>query len=110
MYSTAEGLAHHLTVARRPGAQRASVSTIRRRTTPLRDQAYPAEAAAAAVAGVRSATVRGRWMGRNLLLEAEGRLDGTIPLAQADQITRQMQEAIASAVPAASHIHCDAHA
>jgi cation diffusion facilitator family transporter len=69
-----------------------------------------AESAAAAVAGVRSATVRGRWMGRNLVLEAEGRLDGSISLTQADQITRQMQAAIAIAVPAASHVHCDAHA
>jgi cation diffusion facilitator family transporter len=69
-----------------------------------------AESAAVAVAGVRSATVRGRWMGRNLVLEAEGRLDGSISLAQADQITRQMQHAIATAVPAASHVHCDAHA
>ena len=69
-----------------------------------------AETAATAVAGVRSATVRGRWIGRNLLLEAEGHLDGSISLAQADQITRQMQDAITSAVPAASHVHCDAHA
>jgi cation diffusion facilitator family transporter len=69
------------------------------------DLAAP-ESAAAAVAGVRSATVRGRWMGRNLVLEAEGRLDGAVSLAQADQITCQMQDAIS----APSHVHCDAHA
>jgi cation diffusion facilitator family transporter len=74
------------------------------------DDLSAAETAANAVAGVQSATVRGRWMGRHLLLEAEGRLDGSLPLAQADQITRQMQDAIAAAVPAASHVHCDAHA
>jgi len=41
--------------------------------------------------------VGGPWMGRNLLLEAEGQLDCS--LAQADQITRQMQEAIVAVVP-----------
>jgi cation diffusion facilitator family transporter len=74
------------------------------------DDLSAAEAAASTVVGVRSATVRGRWVGRNLLLEAEGRLDGSLSLAQADQITRQMQDAIAAAVPAASQVHCDAHA
>jgi cation diffusion facilitator family transporter len=74
------------------------------------DDLSAAESAASTVAGVRSATVRGRWVGRNLLLEAEGHLDGSLSLAQADQITRQMQAAIAAAVPAASHVHCDAHA
>ena len=66
--------------------------------------------AAMTVRGVRSATVRGRWMGRSLVLEVEGHLDGTISLAQAGQVTRQVEDAIASAVPAARHIHCDAHA
>jgi cation diffusion facilitator family transporter len=74
------------------------------------DDLSAAEAAASTVVGVRSATVRGRWVGRNLLLEAEGCLDGSLSLAQADQITRQMQDAIAAAVPAASQVHCDAHA
>jgi cation diffusion facilitator family transporter len=74
------------------------------------DDLSAAESAASTVAGVRSATVRGRWVGRNLLLEAEGHLDGSLSLTQADQITRQMQDAIAAAVPAASHVHCDAHA
>ncbi len=68
-----------------------------------------AETAASAVTGIRSATVRGRWMGRTLLLEVETRLDGSIPLADADQISRQV-EAVACAVPAAGRVHCDAHA
>ncbi len=66
--------------------------------------------AAMTVRGVRSATVRGRWMGRSLVLEVDGQLDGAISLAQAGQVTRQVEAAVASAVPAASHIHCDAHA
>src|SRR5882757_2526168 len=35
MHSTAEGLVRHITVTRWPGAHRASMSTSRRRTTPL---------------------------------------------------------------------------
>ena len=69
-----------------------------------------AETAASAVTGIRSATVRGRWMGRTLLLEVETRLDGSIPLADADQISRQVEAAVACAVPAAGRVHCDAHA
>jgi cation diffusion facilitator family transporter len=69
-----------------------------------------AETAAAAVAGIRSATVRGRWMGRTLLLEVEARLDGSVSLAQADQACRQVEAAVGRAVPAASQVHCDAHA
>ena len=69
-----------------------------------------AENAAAAVAGIRSATVRGRWMGRTLMLEIEARLDGSVSLARADQACRQVEAAVHRAVPAASHVHCDAHA
>ncbi len=69
-----------------------------------------AETAAATVAGIRSATARGRWMGRTLLLEVEGRLDGSVPLARADQVSRQVEAAVACAVPAAGRVHCDAHA
>jgi divalent metal cation (Fe/Co/Zn/Cd) transporter len=69
-----------------------------------------ARAAAAAVPGIRSATVRGRWMGRTLLLEVEARLDGSTPLADADQVSRRVEAAVASAVPAAGRVHSDAHA
>jgi len=69
-----------------------------------------AETAASAVTGIRSATVRGRWMGRTLLLEVETRLDGSMPLADADQVSRQVEAAVACAVPAAGRVHCDAHA
>ncbi len=69
-----------------------------------------AQTAAAAVPGIRSAAVRGRWMGRTLLLEVETRLDGSMPLADADQISRQVEAAVIRAVPAAGLVHSDAHA
>jgi cation diffusion facilitator family transporter len=69
-----------------------------------------AETAASAVPGIRSATARGRWMGRTLLLEVETRVDGSVPLAEADQISRRVEAAVANAVPAAGRVHCDAHA
>lgn len=69
-----------------------------------------AETAAAAVPGIRSAAVRGRWMGRTLVLEVETRLDGSMPLADADQISREVEAAVIRAVPAAGRVHSDAHA
>jgi cation diffusion facilitator family transporter len=69
-----------------------------------------AHAAAAAVPGIQSATVRGRWSGRTLLLEVETRLDGSMPLADADRVSRQVEAAVGGAVPAAGRVHCDAHA
>lgn len=69
-----------------------------------------AETAAAAVPGIRSAAVRGRWTGRTLLLEVETRLDGSMPLADADQISRQVEAAVIRAVPAAGRVDSHAHA
>jgi cation diffusion facilitator family transporter len=69
-----------------------------------------AENAAATVPGIRSATARGRWMGRTLLIEVEARLDGSVSLAQADQACRQVETAVTRAVPAAGLAQCDAHA
>ncbi|HEY4850521.1 MAG TPA: cation diffusion facilitator family transporter [Streptosporangiaceae bacterium] len=68
-----------------------------------------AENAATTVAGIRSATVRGRWMGRTLLLEVEAHLDGSMSLAEADQVGRQAEAAVSRAVPAAGRVHCHAH-
>jgi cation diffusion facilitator family transporter len=68
-----------------------------------------AENAATTVAGIRSASARGRWMGRTLLLEVEARLDGSVSLAEADQICHQAEAAVTRAVPAAGRVHCDAH-
>jgi cation diffusion facilitator family transporter len=68
-----------------------------------------AENAATAVAGIRSATARGRWMGRTLLLEVEAHLDGSMSLAEADQVSRQAEAAVSRAVPAAGRVHCHMH-
>ena len=68
-----------------------------------------AENAATTVAGIRSATVRGRWMGRTLLLEVEAHLDGSMSLAEADQVGRQAEAAVSRAVPAAGRVHYHAH-
>ena len=59
-----------------------------------------AQAAAAAVPGIRSAAVRGRWTGRTLLLEVETRLDGSLPLTRADQVCRQVETLSSAPSPA----------
>jgi cation diffusion facilitator family transporter len=69
-----------------------------------------AETAARAVPGIQSATVRARWTGRTLRLDVETWLDGSTPLASADQISQQVEAAILRAVPAAGRVHCHAHA
>ena len=68
-----------------------------------------AETAARAVPGIQSATARGRWTGRTLLLDVETRLDSFTPLASADLISQQVEAAILRAVPAAGRVHCHAH-
>jgi hypothetical protein len=57
-----------------------------------------AESAAAAVHRIRPATVRGRWMGRTLQ-DVETRPSGSLPPAHADQISRQVADAVARARP-----------
>ena len=69
-----------------------------------------AENAATSVPGIRSAAAKGRWMGRTLLLEIEAHLDGSVPLAQAGEIGRQVEAAVGGAVPTAGRVHCDTHA
>ncbi|HUY51323.1 MAG TPA: cation diffusion facilitator family transporter [Streptosporangiaceae bacterium] len=66
--------------------------------------------AAQGVSGVRSVTVRGRWMGRSLVLDIESQLDGSLSLAQAGHVTRQVEEAVAGAVPDAGQVRCAARA
>jgi cation diffusion facilitator family transporter len=75
----------------------------------LMDGVDPAEIAAAREAarrvdGVRDVTVRGRWMGRSLVLEVEGRLDGATPLDTAGSIGQQVEAAVRDAVPAARRV------
>ena len=60
-----------------------------------------AERAAVGVAGVRHTHVRGRWMGRSLLIEVEGYLDPDTPISDASAIGRAVETAVSRAVPQA---------
>ncbi|MGI8607968.1 MAG: cation diffusion facilitator family transporter [Candidatus Dormibacteria bacterium] len=57
--------------------------------------------AAKSVEGVRAVSVRGRWMGRSLLLEVEGELSPTSSLEQAGETGRRVETRVLAAVPAA---------
>jgi cation diffusion facilitator family transporter len=69
-----------------------------------------AEAAARSIPGVLSATARGRWMGRSLVLEVEGALDALVPLGSAHRIGTLVEEAIHAAVPQARRVRWAARA
>ncbi|WP_329246283.1 cation diffusion facilitator family transporter [Actinoallomurus sp. NBC_01490] len=73
------------------------------------DDLDAAKAAAARVPGVRSAEVRGRWMGRTLALEVETGLGDGLNLADADRINASVEESVRAAVPAAGLVHAHAH-
>jgi divalent metal cation (Fe/Co/Zn/Cd) transporter len=57
------------------------------------------------VDGVKDVVVRGRWMGRTLIIEVEGRLPAETSLARAESIGRQVEAAVRNAVPAARRVH-----
>lgn len=65
--------------------------------------------AAGQVQGVTVLGVRGRWMGRSLLLEIEAAVDSSQPLAAAEQLSRQVETAVLHAVPAARQVRCTPH-
>jgi cation diffusion facilitator family transporter len=58
-----------------------------------------ARAAALGIAGVHDASVRGRWMGRSLVLEIDGVLDGALALGDALDIGHRVDLAVRAAVP-----------
>src|SRR5919202_2481836 len=68
-----------------------------------------AEQAIAQVPGLSSATVRGRWMGRSLILEIEGELPGKITLDQAAQIGQQVKAAVRASVAEVRRVHWIPH-
>ncbi|HEV2172751.1 MAG TPA: cation diffusion facilitator family transporter, partial [Nitrospira sp.] len=57
-----------------------------------------AEAVTMAVPGVLGATVRGRWMGRSLILEIDGQLAGETALEQAHLIGQTVEHAVLEAI------------
>lgn len=69
-----------------------------------------ARTAAARVAGVVTATARGRWMGRTLILDIETHLQDNLTLTDADRINAAVEQTVQVAVPAATRIHAHAHA
>jgi divalent metal cation (Fe/Co/Zn/Cd) transporter len=58
-----------------------------------------AESAALAVPGVDHVHVRARWLGRTLLVEVEGFLAGSIPLADIEATGRSVNDSILGALP-----------
>jgi cation diffusion facilitator family transporter len=60
-----------------------------------------ARMAAQSAAGVEEVEVRGRWMGRSLVLDVEATLGASLPLAEADEIGARVQTAVYHAVPSA---------
>jgi cation diffusion facilitator family transporter len=62
-----------------------------------------AEAAATTVPGVLSASARGRWMGRSLMLEIDGELAADTTLENAMTIGRAVEQAVLNAIEEAKH-------
>ena len=69
-----------------------------------------AESAAGDVPGVEHVHARARWTGRTLRLELEGWVDGTLSVAAADAIGREVAEAVGRAVPEARSLTWSARA
>jgi cation diffusion facilitator family transporter len=63
-----------------------------------------AERAAESIPSVRSATARGRWMGRSLILEIEGALAGDTTIAQAGKVGEEVETAVYEAVGEARQV------
>jgi divalent metal cation (Fe/Co/Zn/Cd) transporter len=60
--------------------------------------------AAAAVAGVPVPIVRGRWLGRSLVLELQPTLPANVSLGDADAISRRIEDAVFAAVEEAETV------
>jgi cation diffusion facilitator family transporter len=63
-----------------------------------------ARQAAGAAATLTAVTVRGRWMGRSLVLEVEGLMPEEISLAEAERVGLAIERAVLAAVPAARRV------
>ena len=68
-----------------------------------------AEAAASGV-GVDHVHVRGRWLGRSLVLDVEGYLPGDLALGEADRLGDAVRAAVVAAVPEVRAVVWAAHA
>lgn len=63
-----------------------------------------AETAVRQLPGIRAARVRGRWMGRSLMFDVEGELDGNTSLAEASALARRVEDAVHNAVEEARQV------
>jgi len=68
------------------------------------DQIEAAHNAVAQLPGIESATVRGRWMGRSLILEVEGSLSRATNLAEAQERAEEVESAVFAAVHEARRV------
>jgi cation diffusion facilitator family transporter len=68
-----------------------------------------AEVAARAVPGVESATARGRWMGRSLLLDIDVGLGDQVSVLGAEEIGHAVKHAVLDAVEDAREVHWSVH-
>jgi cation diffusion facilitator family transporter len=69
-----------------------------------------AEAAALSVSGVEHVHVRGRWIGRSLVIEIEGFLSGASTLQAADEVGKEVRDAVVNATPEALAVLWSPHA
>jgi cation diffusion facilitator family transporter len=60
--------------------------------------------AALGVPGIEEVTVRGRWMGRSLLLDVEAELAPAVTMEAAAEIEAHVEDAVHAAVPAVRHL------
>lgn len=68
------------------------------------DDVVEAQRAAETVVGIGRVRVRGRWMGRSLLLDVEGALPATTALSESDRVGRCVEAAVLDAVPPARRV------
>jgi cation diffusion facilitator family transporter len=69
------------------------------------EHAIAARAAVIDIDGVRDAAVRGRWMGRSLVLEVEAELDPETTLEHAHDLGHEAEARVLEVVPAARRVH-----
>ena len=69
------------------------------------EQLSAAEDVVRQIPDVQRARVRGRWMGRSLILDVEGELAGTMSLAAASALAREVEDRVHRAVEEARIVH-----
>lgn len=69
-----------------------------------------AEAAALQVKGVEHVHVRARWSGRSLLFDIEGFVPPTTTLDRAEALGREVERAVAAAIPESRAVLWSPHA